>query len=520
MSSSNQNTQKLNRYCMMIISKYFNTITDYIKMEKCCKEYRGIIEQFRFNPISLKNPKNLDLFRNIQTYQFYDNPINGESKDLDFLKMLVEDEKYDHITKIAIPGIIDENEAKRALNKKGIADKKIVFTRLATKYKREGLDPNIAILNEVDPELRREENRVLLNSIVIPTQITQLAPGCFEDVHDGTSDWKREKHWPFTRIDIPSSVSEIGSSCFYNCRALKEITLPSTIHSINDKVFFNCYSLSKINLSTDLYSLGKESFYHCTGLTELVIPSSVSSMSDCCFSGCSSLSKVSIPSSINQIPEGCFSGCRLLTHIDLPNSITSLGKDVFSSCAFKEIILPDSIKELPRSCFAFCHDLKRVKLPSSLTSIGSCCFITCSDLLAVSTSLDELKNNVIDIPSTVSDLGNNSFFRCYSIQKVVIHGLIKEIPNCAFGNCNKLSSINIPKSVTSVGSLAFTNCSCLRDITIPSSVVQMAPNTFQESKQIQVFFRQGSQIYNQFRSTGTYKYPCQRVSCGKFTPLF
>ena len=76
-------------------------------MEKCCKEYRGIIEQFHFNPISLKNPKNLELFRNIQTYQFYDNPINGESKDLDFLKMLVEDEKYDHITKIAIPGIIN-----------------------------------------------------------------------------------------------------------------------------------------------------------------------------------------------------------------------------------------------------------------------------------------------------------------------------------------------------------------------------------------------------------------------------
>lgn len=519
MSSPNQNTSKLNRYCMMVVSKYFNTITDYIRMEKCCKEYRGIIEQFHFNPISLKNTKNLDLFKNIETYQFYDNPINGESRDMNFLKMLVNDEKYDKITKISIPGIIDENEAKTALNKKGISDKKIVFTRLSTKYKKD-MDPNIAILNEVDPELRREENRALLNNITIPTQITQLAPGCFEDVHDSTSDWKREKHWPFTRINIPSSVSEIGSSCFYNCRALKEITLPSTIHSINDKVFFNCYSLSKINLSTNLYSLGKEVFNNCTNLSELIIPSTITSINNECFYGCSSLSKVSIPSTLKQISEGCFCCCRLLTHIDLPSSITSLGSSVFSSCAFQEIILPDSIKELPNSCFSYCHDLKRVKLPSGLTSIGSCCFIICTDLLAISTSLDELKNNVIDIPSTISQIGSNLFFRCYSLRKVVINASLKEIPDCAFGNCDKLSSINIPKSVTSIGSLAFNQCSSLRDITIPSSVVQMAPNTFKGTNQIQVFFRQGSRIYNQFRSTGTYKYPCKRVSCGKFTPLF
>lgn len=505
---------------MMIISKYFNTITDYIRMEKCCKEYRGIIDQFHFNPISLKNTKNLDLFKNIQTYQFYDNPINGESRDLDFLKMLIEDEKYNHITKISIPGIIDEIEAKKALNKKGISDKKIVFTRLTTKYKKDGMDPNIAILNEVDPELRREENRTLLNNITIPIQITQLAPGCFEDIHDCTNDWKREKHWPFTRIDIPTSVSEIGSSCFYNCRALKEVNLPYTINTINDKVFFNCFSLSKINLTTNLYSLGNESFYRCTSLSELNIPSSISSIDKYCFCGCSSLSKVTIPSTISKINSGCFSGCNSLTHINLTNSITSLGKHAFSSCGFQEVILPDSIKELPKSCFAFCHHLKKVKLPSNLTSIGNCCFIICSDLLAISTSLEGLQNNIIDIPSTVTYLGNNSFFRCYSIQKVIINAPLKEIPECAFGNCNRLSSINIPKSVTSIGSLAFSQCSYLRNITIPSSVIKMAPNTFQGTTQLQVFFLQGSQIYNQFRSTGTYKYPSQRVSCGKFTPLF
>ena len=57
---------------MIITSKYFNNINDYIKLEKTCKEYNGIMEQFKYNPISFKNEKERELFKNIETYYFYD----------------------------------------------------------------------------------------------------------------------------------------------------------------------------------------------------------------------------------------------------------------------------------------------------------------------------------------------------------------------------------------------------------------------------------------------------------------
>lgn len=513
---------KLNRYCMMIVSKYFNTITDFIKMEKCCKEYRGIIDQFHFNPISLKNTKNLDLFKNIHTYQFYNNPINGELKDFGFLKMLVNDKKYNYIKRISIPGIIDEEMAKNSLQKRGIASDKIVFTKLSTKYKKDEMNPNISILNGVDSDLNKEENRSFLNNILIPTNITELAPNCFEDYFDpGIDDnWKREKHWPFTKIVIPSSVSEIGASCFYNCKALREINIPYTIERINNKVFYNCSSLTTINLSDNIYSLGKEAFYHCTSIKEIILPSNLSTIGDSCFCGCSSLSKIILPSSITQINTACFCGCESLLSINLPDSIVSLGENAFAGSGIQKILLPDSIRNLPTSCFASCSNLKTVKLPSNIQSIGKCCFILCNNLLNISSSLDKLEINNIFIPSTVTYLGNNSFFRCSSIQNVILNNSIKEIPDCTFGNCINLSAINIPKSITSIGSLAFSCCSNLRNITIPSSVIKMAPNTFYDTKQIQVFFRYGSPIYNQFRSTGTYKYPSQRIKSSKFTPLF
>ena len=61
----------MNSHCIMIISKYFNTINDYINIEKCCKEYRGLIEQLKYNPIPLKNIKERELFKNIETCHYY-----------------------------------------------------------------------------------------------------------------------------------------------------------------------------------------------------------------------------------------------------------------------------------------------------------------------------------------------------------------------------------------------------------------------------------------------------------------
>ena len=42
----------LDHKSMKVISKYFKTINDYINIEKTHKDYRGIVEQYHYNPIS------------------------------------------------------------------------------------------------------------------------------------------------------------------------------------------------------------------------------------------------------------------------------------------------------------------------------------------------------------------------------------------------------------------------------------------------------------------------------------
>ena len=60
----------MNQYCLLIISKYFNTIQDYVNLVKTCKEFKDIIKQYRFNPIEL-DENELKIFENIEEYHFY-----------------------------------------------------------------------------------------------------------------------------------------------------------------------------------------------------------------------------------------------------------------------------------------------------------------------------------------------------------------------------------------------------------------------------------------------------------------
>ena len=56
---------------LMLVSKYFNTSEDYINIEKTCRNYRGLIERFHYNPIPILENIDRKLFENIVFYHIY-----------------------------------------------------------------------------------------------------------------------------------------------------------------------------------------------------------------------------------------------------------------------------------------------------------------------------------------------------------------------------------------------------------------------------------------------------------------
>ena len=60
----------LDNYCIMIASKYFNCIDDFVNLEMGCKHFKGNMSKFHYNPIQL-TPKTRDFFPYLQTLKRY-----------------------------------------------------------------------------------------------------------------------------------------------------------------------------------------------------------------------------------------------------------------------------------------------------------------------------------------------------------------------------------------------------------------------------------------------------------------
>jgi hypothetical protein len=67
----------------------------------------------------------------------------------------------------------------------------------------------------------------------------------------------------------------------------------------------------------------------------------------------------------------------------------------------------------------------------------------------------------VEIPDSVTTIGNSAFRWCTGLASVEIPSSVKSIGNYAFSGCTGLTSVEIPNSVTSIGDRAFYGCTKL-----------------------------------------------------------
>ena len=182
-----------------------------------------------------------------------------------------------------------------------------------------------------------------------------------------------------TIIEIPSkynnkSVVAIGSCAFVECQEVKELILPNTIRIIGQGAFGLCKNLEKINF-----------------------PNSLNEIHLRAFEGCKSLNNVSLPSSIISIGYGAFAACSSLSQIEFNCNIEIIPNRCFERTAIEIFICPASVKEIGVSAFANCSSLYKVVFNEGLKTIGEQAFFNC------------IRMGYIDIPSTITNVGKNSF---------------------------------------------------------------------------------------------------------------
>ena len=139
------------------------------------------------------------------------------------------------------------------------------------------------------------------------------------------------------------------------------------------------------------------------------------------------------------------------------------------------IVIPESVEydgvtcsvtSIGSNAFYKCYSLISVTIGNSVTSIGEWAFYDCSSLTSVT------------IPNSVTSIEGYAFLGCSGLTSVTIPNSVTSIGNSAFSGCSALTSVTIGNSVTSIGASAFFRCSGLTSVTIPNSVTSIGENAF------------------------------------------
>ena len=319
-----------------------------------------------------------------------------------------------------------------------------------------------------------------------------------------------------TSVQIPDTVTEIGSNAFYNCTSLKSVTIqddkPSCVKKIGRQAFMFCSELTDIPILDSVTEIGSESFHQCEKLDTVTIPEGVTSVADGMFSYCYSLHTVTLPNSVTAIEERAFTGTAL-TQIHIPANVAQIGTDAFSECFALSAITSDSesypaidnvlYEKSANGDYALIrYPSQRAdsafKIPNGVARIEAHAFDCCSYLASVK------------MPDSVVSIGTGAFMNCQKLHDIEFSCRITELPESVFAGCISLKSIDIPEGITQILDDAFAGCEQLERIAIPSSVTKIPESAFSSCESLITVEYSGSRsqwnaIFHGFQPTRS---PC------------
>lgn len=144
------------------------------------------------------------------------------------------------------------------------------------------------------------------------------------------------------------------------------------------------------------------------------------------------------------------------------------------------------------NAFADCMSLTSVEIPASVTSIGNDAFAHCVSLQTVTFAGS----------SNLAAVGANAFLGCTALTRITIPASVTSIGNSVFQGCSELAnvtfsspsqlthigthaflqsaitSITLPNSVTTIGHSAFQDCASLRQVVLPNGIKAIGDSTF------------------------------------------
>lgn len=266
--------------------------------------------------------------------------------------------------------------------------------------------------------------------------------------------------------------------------------------------------IQRIYHGCPVVSISSRAFYKCKTMTSVTIPDSVTSIGRYAFGECSSLATVTLPDNISAIDGHAFTGTPWIetlkdefvivgdgvllmyngtdTVVNIPEGVKFLSM-AFSRSEDKitQVNIPSSVTAIGDYGLANLRFIESIVLPESITSIGDFAFFNCNSVTNIT------------IPDSVTSLGSKAFMNCRSLTKVDLSHSITKYSVGLFTNCTSLTSFTVDSQISSIGNGVFQLCKNLKEIHIHSGVTEIGANVFVGvSEDITIYGAEGSKAHS------------------------
>lgn len=301
-----------------------------------------------------------------------------------------------------------------------------------------------------------------LSEIVLPESITGIGSSAFAYIEGYSA----------LEMVIPEGVTSIGESTFYGCPTLVSVQLPSSLQEIPSGCFYDCERLHTVNLGEGITRIGSAAFSGCINLRSIDLPESLESLEEACFAG-TGLISMELPASVRHLGDGCFSESSLVSIVINEGIQWTTNEEghyfdgIFYHCeALESVILPNDMPFIPSGMFYECTSLTAITIPEGVTSIYGNAFYRCSALQS------------IELPEGLTEIGVGAFAYCSSLASIHLPSTLRSLGSGVFGYCHSLAEVNLPEGFLELPAQLFLACSSLTQITLPSSLRSLGSSCF------------------------------------------
>lgn len=295
-----------------------------------------------------------------------------------------------------------------------------------------------------------------------------------------------------TTVNLPETVTRIGSFAFDGCNNLKNLELSAALTYIDyyalprdSKLESLNYhgtpeDLCALNTKERLFSKTKKFLFNGEELTDITISENVKSINFAAFAYStfnsvfinveeagsyafeySTIQSLTFGNNVKRIGKS-FAEYASVANISFGNGLQSIGDLAFyGNKTLKRAVIPDTVTEVSSGAFGDCPELNYIDLPCVNYNIRPYNFLSLKGggTLQVDNGLE------INVRGGTVLEG----FNFTHVQKVTVADSVTTIAKLAFNNCVYLKEIELSNNVSVIGDEAFRDCSALKQIAIPDN---------------------------------------------------